>query len=139
MAGHGFVCSRQVSTRSTHATGPERLADLAYAPGGDRLAVSTRSGIVIWDLATGRPEHQLAEPLGGVGCLAWSADGRLLAFGAGDGLVRLWDVAAATGIQILADHGKEISSLVWSPDARQIASGSYDRTIKNAAGTRRRG
>ena len=71
---------------------------LEWAPsGGDRVAYSTGMGVFLLDLATGK--RTLAAPFGGD--VAWSPDGRQLAFAAGgecrdrEGIYRLEQVGTA--------------------------------------------
>lgn len=60
--------------------------------------------------------------------MAWSPDGRRLAAGCGDNLIRVWD--AETGaITRLQGHTEVVSSVDWAPDGR-LASGSADKTVR---------
>jgi WD40 repeat protein len=62
--------------------------------------------------------------------VAFSPDGRLLASGSFDHMVRLWDVHTGQGFKTLSGHTGWIWSVAFSPDGRLLASGSADATIK---------
>ena len=67
---------------------------------------------------------------GGLAVLAASADGRLLAAGAGDGTVRVYDLSTVRDgsqpaqplepVQTLGGHKKPVSSLAFFPDGRHV-------------------
>ncbi|MEG5035371.1 WD40 domain-containing protein [Microcoleus sp. AT3-D2] len=67
---------------------------------------------------------------GRVRSVIFSPDGKLLATGDSDGVVRLWE--ASTGREILTckGHTNVVESVAFSPDGEILASGSYDKTIK---------
>ncbi|WP_298490680.1 WD40 repeat domain-containing protein [uncultured Chloroflexus sp.] len=79
---------------------PERLfSDLAFAPDGALLAVTTRrnasvpdSQVLLWEVPTGQVVATLTGYSGAVTSVAFAPDGTLLASAATDGTVRLWGV-----------------------------------------------
>jgi predicted NACHT family NTPase len=68
--------------------------------------------------------------LGHVYSIAFSPDGKLLATGDGDGVVRLWE--AASGIELLSckGHTRAVKSVAFSPDGQMLASGSEDKMVR---------
>jgi WD40 repeat protein/mono/diheme cytochrome c family protein len=62
--------------------------------------------------------------------VAYSPDGKALASGGGDKIIRLWDVATGKQVATLDGHGSEVGSLAYSPDGKALAAGSGDGTIK---------
>ena len=78
------------------------------------------STIKLWDVATGR---EIATLTGY--SVAFSPDGKTLAFGSGDDTIKLWDVATGREIATLTGY-----SLVFSPDGRTLASLGGSNTIK---------
>ena len=61
--------------------------------------------------------------------LAFSPDGRLLAWGSMDGAVKVWQ-ARAKEIQTLYSHTSCVRSVAFSADGKWLASGSLDGTVK---------
>ncbi|HEY6139633.1 MAG TPA: WD40 repeat domain-containing protein [Thermoanaerobaculia bacterium] len=62
--------------------------------------------------------------------IAFSPDGKLLASGGNDALVRVWDVERGALLHTLRGHKRIVWNVAFSPDGRTLASGSYDFTIR---------
>ncbi|WP_257999245.1 NB-ARC domain-containing protein [Fischerella thermalis] len=71
-----------------------------------------------------------AEAFGGVLSVAFSPDGKLLAFGDTKGKIHLQRVADGRQVLICKGHTSWVTSLAFSPDGRIFASGSADSTVK---------
>lgn len=114
---------------------PDTTTDiLAWAPGphlasAPYLATASTRQITIWDAGTGQPLQTLpAQVQLQVLCLAWSPDGRRLAWGGGNGEgVQVRPVAANAAGTALA--GKTVRSVAWSPDGARLACGIDDGTV----------
>jgi WD40 repeat protein len=111
---------------------------VALSPDGRWAASADYHGAVtrLWNTATGEEWFHLPsrryEPDGptcSVERLAFSPDGRLLACGEQDGLIRLWELA--TGKERVRFHGHEnsVGALAFVSDGRRLASASYDTTV----------
>jgi glucose repression regulatory protein TUP1 len=62
--------------------------------------------------------------------VAISSDGRLVAAGCLDNIVRLWDVQTGALIERLMGHKDSVYSITFAPDGVSLLSGSLDQTIK---------
>ena len=62
--------------------------------------------------------------------LCVSPDGKLLATGAEDKLIRIWDLSTKRIIKILRGHEQDIYSLDFFPDGDRLVSGSGDRSVR---------
>ncbi|AAS52944.1 AER263Cp [Eremothecium gossypii ATCC 10895] len=99
----------------------------------------------IWDCDTQTPLCTLKGHSNWVLCVAWSADGEVIATGSMDATIRLWDSEKGQSLgDALRGHTKWITSLSWEPihlvkpgEKPRLASASKDGTIKIWDTTRR--
>jgi WD40 repeat protein/serine/threonine protein kinase len=63
--------------------------------------------------------------------LAVSRDGRWLAVGGMDGIIRLWDVKTWKEVRWFQAHGSWVKALAFSPDSSRLASGSWSEGSVN--------
>ena len=122
------------------ATGAERrrvptahLAGVILSPNAALFAAAwgEQNLAFVVDSRTGTTRHELRHGNGNVTRVAWSSDGKWLATGATDKLVRVWDVATGKIEHELAGHtGTIIWSLAWSPDGTRLASAAEDKTVR---------
>ena len=63
--------------------------------------------------------------------VAISPDGRLVAAGSLDTIVRLWDVQTGQLIERLVGHKDSVYSVAFTPDGKGLVSGSLDQTLKH--------
>src|SRR5262249_393005 len=80
---------------------------------------------LVWELATGKLRHRLADQPSRVPALAFSPDSATLVSG-GDRTIRLWDVATGRLRSSLKGHRDWVCTLAFAPDGKTIASGSCD-------------
>jgi WD40 repeat protein len=95
-----------------------------FSPDGKKLASTSHKAIQIWDVKTGKLEHQIR---GSRGRTAFSPDGKYLASGDED-RIRLYEVATGKRTRSFEKHCGWIASLVFSADGKTIASGE-DHTV----------
>lgn len=66
----------------------------------------------------------------GVTSVCISPDGRLVAAGSLDTIVRIWDVATGALVERLRGHKDSVYSVAFTPDGKGLVSGSLDKTLK---------
>jgi predicted NACHT family NTPase len=75
-------------------------------------------------------ESAFIKSFGAVFAVAFSPDGKLLATGGTDGVVRCWEVTSGRELLTCKGHSNLVRSVAFSPDGKTLATGSGDRTIK---------
>jgi WD40 repeat protein/tRNA A-37 threonylcarbamoyl transferase component Bud32 len=106
---------------------------LAFSPAAmeplRRLAFADGHTVRVCDPATGKELFNLGKHPGSVTSVVYSHDGRLLASGSLDGVVKVWD--ADTGRETLAFHHADgIWGLAFSPDGRRLAAAAGNNIVK---------
>lgn len=96
------------------------VESLVPSPDGKLLAsVDSTGTIVIWHISSGLQLRSFSVPSAWTGSVAFSPDGRSLAYGYSRG-IKLWDVNSG---KEFPDFGEgESSNIAFSPDGRSIAS-----------------
>ncbi|KAJ1550269.1 general transcription repressor [Nowakowskiella sp. JEL0078] len=62
--------------------------------------------------------------------ICFSPDGKYIAAGTEDRIIRIWDIAQRTVKFELMGHNEDIYGIDWSRDGRTLVSGSGDATVK---------
>ncbi|CAG8145799.1 unnamed protein product [Penicillium olsonii] len=79
----------------------------------------------IWNISTGKLRQTLGGDAGGIQCVAFSSDNRMIAAGPENSSVRVWDSATGTLKQTLKAHDiLGVTALAFSPNCRLLASSS---------------
>jgi WD40 repeat protein/uncharacterized caspase-like protein len=86
--------------------------------------------IILWDTLKGTELERLKGRPTDIKCLAFSADGKILAGGSGDGTIILWNVSTGTPTLTLTGHTAVVNSVVFTREGQTLASGSNDSTIR---------
>jgi sugar lactone lactonase YvrE len=68
---------------------------------------------------------------GGVASVCFSPDGKLLASGGGDQMIRVWDVAAAKEVHAFAGPTSFTCAVRFSPDGKTLAAAGYETSTGN--------
>jgi WD40 repeat protein len=104
------------------AFSPDGKLVVSLKRGGDVCAWHTDSAREAWTLPSAGPR---ARPWG----LAFRPDGKVLAVGHNDGLVRLWDVAKREVERELRGPRAAVSGLAFSPDGKTLAGYEAPTTL----------
>jgi WD40 repeat protein/serine/threonine protein kinase len=108
------------------------------AVSGDGRQIASAPGDYVgsvWDVATGSvvlrlPGNQPAW------CVAYSPDGRWIAFGGGmharrdNGQIKIWDAKTGKERHTLHGHVAMVNAVSFSPDSKRVVSASADQSIK---------
>jgi WD40 repeat protein len=65
-----------------------------------------------------------------VTCVAWSANGKMLASAGVTGEIHLWNPTSGDPIRVFTGPDKKVCSLAWSPDGKTLAAAMADKTIR---------
>jgi WD40 repeat protein len=131
---------RLIRATETRRVAIEATADGSWhttlSPDGALLAESRRPGrVAVIDAVTGRDRGLLPQDseAGEIQSLAFAPDGRTLAAGNHEGVVRVWTLdatGAAVGPPlVLPGHRGSVFSLAFSPDAGKLATSGEDKTL----------
>lgn len=112
-----------------------KASALAFSTDGASLFVAAGdagvSGVAYqFNVADGKLVHTLTGHTDALYALALSPDGKQLATGGYDQMIKLWDVASGKEITTIKGHNGSINALAYRPDGKLFASASADRTIK---------
>ena len=105
---------------------------LAFGADGKLLAAgSYRGALKVWDLSPGGAEpltHHLYA--GAVSSVAFSPDGRRLAWSTGTGRVQIIDLRTGAEVQTLRGHDGAVCGVAFSPDGRRLATAGGDHRVR---------
>lgn len=143
------VCADRVRVWEIPAFKPPVLRDeiltqrgfvAAISPDAKTLAIVEQHAeegpdkVTLWDLEEHSPERTLAglsyEGYGWHGDVAFSPDGKLLAYAPLEPTVRIWNLSSGAVLQDLTGHSNRVPTVAFTPDGKNLITGSWDQTIK---------
>jgi WD40 repeat protein len=102
-----------------------------FEAGSTRAAgIMEHGDLLIWDTISGRVLHSIAADHAFISCIAFSADGKVLATGSSDDTVKLWDSVSGRLLSVLTGHRARVRAIDFSPIGSTLATASDDGTIR---------
>lgn len=107
-----------------------------FSADGKYVATGCNRSAQIFDVVTGQQVCHLTDNTTNqdgdlyIRSVCFSPNGKFLATGAEDKIIRVWDIATKRILHQFSGHEQDIYSLDFASDGRHIASGSGDRTIR---------
>lgn len=98
------------------------LADLAFSPDGESLAVATTIGCWLYELPTMKPIALLATERGLVSTVAFSPNGQWIATSNWDGIIKIWEIETQRCTAKIQGWHLRTSQLAFSPDSQYLAA-----------------
>jgi WD40 repeat protein len=113
------------------------VLSLAFGPDNLLAVGNSASDLRLWDVQQPDSPQEvvtLGEHGSGVSSVTFSQDGRKLASGSGDGVMRVWEVndildGTIPPAQTFVGHTDIVNSVAFSPDAQTLASASSDGSV----------
>jgi WD40 repeat protein len=128
LAGSSEIAPLGIGSKSGMRLAVEPTARLLFvAPGS---APGEPADSALHDLDTGSIRQRLAKHPDQVTAAAFSPDGKRLATGGRDRVIRIWEVATGHELLALPGHSGEIARLAWTRDGRRLLSIASDGTLR---------
>ena len=103
---------------------------VVFSQDGSKFATVCRNGpILIRESISGNVSQAIGGGLGYVTGIDFHPDGRQIAAGSADGVVRLWNLTDGSTRQ-LTTHDAGVPDVAFSPDGEQLVTGSDDKTAR---------
>lgn len=104
----------------------------AFSPDGSLFATAGAADDQgrLWSTDDWRLLRKLESARGGMGNVAFSPDGAMLAAGNAWYEVRWWSVSDGALLRAVKGHADSVNSVAFSPSGETLASGSLDGTVR---------
>ncbi|MGH3708259.1 MAG: WD40 repeat domain-containing protein [Pseudonocardiaceae bacterium] len=100
---------------------------VAFDPRGEHIVGVAKDGVLhVWT----RDGQLVVQGGAAVGSPSFSADGKLVAVGTGEGLIEVWDVDSGRRVMLARQHGDSVNDVLFLPGGRsRLVSASDDSTV----------
>jgi WD40 repeat protein len=95
---------------------------LTFLDGGARLATGAASGVLVWDVPSGKLLQTLEVDERGVDALALDPSGTLLVAGGASGVIQVWDARTLKPVRTLGPAPGAVRGLSISSDGKLLAA-----------------
>jgi len=107
------------------APGADIVHDVAWNPGGDRIAVASSDATVrIFDAESGSLVRSIPGHRDWVLAVAWSPDGSRIATGSRDRTAKVFDAATGTLLATYGRHDAPVRGILFHPEGEEMISAS---------------
>ena len=86
--------------------------------------------MMLWDVASRMERASLDAHASSARAVAFSPDGKILASGGYDGLIKFWDPESGKHWAILRGHNGYVYGLAFASDGKSLASAGLDSTVR---------
>jgi serine/threonine protein kinase/WD40 repeat protein len=103
---------------------------IAFTPDNHFVVYCAQDRVIIREVDTSRVLARVSAGTNAMNGFALSPDGRTLATGGDDRMIRLWEIPTGRELANWEAHESSVGSLVFSPGGNALASGSREGTLK---------
>ena len=109
----------------------DSIYGVAFQPGGTLLATASYDKLLIlWDFATGVPQHTLKHHTAAVFGCSFSPDGKTLASVSADQTVKLWNVETGQRVLTLTEPTKSLNCVAFHPRGHEFVAAGSDKMLR---------
>ncbi len=101
---------------------PQGERVLALSQNGEFVLTSSKQGEFVRESRSGREIQGIGGGVRAARGATWSPDGKWLATGGRDKIVRRWAPTAGPGAAVVGEHDDAIEAIAWAPDSIRLAS-----------------